>query len=305
MQQHIHATATSHKSRTHNITSFKDRDDWIKAIVAVDCEEISPTAKIVAIRIALHHNVESGQCNPSLPAVALGTGMSERNVRRMLNELEEAGWLIVHKSRGGRCSLDIYNSHTFELSVPLTRTRLSALNPDTVVRDKEPNPDKPGRLTRTNRVANPDTVVRQENCEITAKRTAKIESPPPDLGDQDSGRRQSDDAADFERFWNAYPKKVDKADARRAYLSVIRKKLATPEQMIAAAQHYAVEQSGNARRYIKNPATWLNKGSYANDPDPGSTSGPTQHRPSGAPDHIGIGMEIARQIMAEEAQNGQ
>ena len=42
-----------------------------------------PIAKIVGAHIALHHNVETGQCNRSLAQLADGTGISDRNVRPM------------------------------------------------------------------------------------------------------------------------------------------------------------------------------------------------------------------------------
>jgi hypothetical protein len=50
--------------------------------------------------------------------------------------------------------------------------------------------------------------------------------------------------ADFEIWYKQYPKHVDKADARKAYLAVIKKKLATPEQLLAAAMRYAAERTG-------------------------------------------------------------
>ena len=230
----IHRCTDSRKSRVYIIKTFRDRDEWIKLMLAVDSDTLSPTHKIVAARIAFHYNIETGRCDPSLPTLANGTGMSERNVRRMINEIEDAGWLIAEKSRGGRRHGDEYNTSSFVLSTPVTRTPSSAFNPDTIVRDQKSNPDKSGSLTRTNGVANPDTVVRQEKSESTAnKRTAKKDSQPQfDL--EEDGRREAKPSApdttadDFEVFWKQYPKRADKADALRGYRTVIKKSWRLP-----------------------------------------------------------------------------
>jgi len=268
-------TDTIHDCTVHAIETFKDRDNWIKLLLAADGGTLSTTAKIVATRVAFHHNIETGRCDPSLGTLASGTSMSDRHVRRMLNELEEAGWLIVDKSHGGRRSLVDYNSHSFKLSVPVTRTGESGLNPDTVVRDNESNPDKPGRLTRTNGVANPDTVVRQEKSESTAKRTAKKkESLQPQFDLKEDRRREvvpasppesNNTDADFAEFYRHYPKRVAKVAAEKAYRAVITKRLATPEQLLNGAMRYAAERSSQDQKYTKHPSTRLTHGCWADE----------------------------------------
>jgi hypothetical protein len=42
--------------------------------------------------------------------------------------------------------------------------------------------------------------------------------------------------------------------------------LATPEELLAGAMRYAAERVGQDPKFTKNPATWLNKGSYADEP---------------------------------------
>lgn len=104
--------------------TFKDRDAWIRAFMAVS--NVTCTAKIVGTRIAFHHNIETGRCDPDLATLAAGTGMNDRNVRRMLRELEQSGWLLV-ESRG------FHHSNSFSLLIPAReddRTTVSALRPD-------------------------------------------------------------------------------------------------------------------------------------------------------------------------------
>jgi hypothetical protein len=67
---------------------------------------------------------------------------------------------------------------------------------------------------------------------------------------------------DFESFWSAYPKKVGKADALKAWkknkaAQHIDKALKTIERMKATDQW---QREGG--RYIPNPATWINQGRW-------------------------------------------
>jgi hypothetical protein len=118
--------------RRAEIETFRDRDLWIERMLAADNEVISPGAKLVAVRIALHLNVGSGQCYPSVPTLMTGTGFGERHMSRMLAALERSGWLGVRRS-GGRG-----HANSFHLMTPETLTQESgftARNPDSGVRE--------------------------------------------------------------------------------------------------------------------------------------------------------------------------
>jgi hypothetical protein len=297
-------TTTDNNPRTAGQASsawqtFKDRDDWIRLFLATDGEELSCTAKIVGARIALHHNIETGRCDPSLGELAHGTGMSDRNVRRMLRELEEKCWVRV-QSRGH------HRSNSFELLVPEAvtrpdesqedRTTVSGQNgprpdtvvrsenprPDTAVRPENPRPDNPGRLTGQSGSVRPDTVVRQKRESNSEENSEERESLELDLGDEEGRRRDQTppDTDSFEAWWRQYPRKEDKTDAKKAYRAVRKKKLATAAELLAGAMRYAAERqraaeiegSDKAYRYTKFPATWLRAGSWANEPAAPTTS---------------------------------
>jgi Helix-turn-helix domain len=109
-------------SSAYQIKTFRDRDDWIKHILAVG--ELSAAAKVVAVRLAMHLNVETGQCNPSIEKLVSGTGMSESTVRRMIrDELEAEGWIGVDRTRGR-------HTNSFDLRSP-TLPDVTGLNPVT------------------------------------------------------------------------------------------------------------------------------------------------------------------------------
>ncbi|WP_137771904.1 MULTISPECIES: helix-turn-helix domain-containing protein [unclassified Microbacterium] len=66
--------------------------------------------------------------------------------------------------------------------------------------------------------------------------------------------------ADFGRFWSAWPRKVKKPYAFRAWLKAIKR--AAPEQIIDAALAYRDNPGRPEMKYIPHPASWLNADSW-------------------------------------------
>jgi hypothetical protein len=255
--------------------TFKDRDDWIKMMLAVDANALSCTAKIVGSRIAMHHNIETGRCDPSIGMLVSGTGMSESTVRRAIRELEEAGWAHVDRTRGR-------HSNSFELQTP-TLSDMEGFNPVNDDSVEGANPvtidgveDTPTLSQVTPEPChmwhpNPVTVDTQKRESNSEEKSEEIDSIRLDLGDEDSGRRPKGKDGDeisesFERFYQQYPRKAAKALASKAYRAVITKNLATPQELLAGAMRYAAERSGHDPKYTKHPTTWLNGGCWADEP---------------------------------------
>lgn len=72
----------------------------------------------------------------------------------------------------------------------------------------------------------------------------------------------------FTRFWEAYPSKVGKRDAEKAYGRALKRVTGPdPPQSILAG----IERAKLSRRwiegYIPNPATWLNQDRWTDEPD--------------------------------------
>jgi len=88
-----------------------------------------------------------------------------------------------------------------------------------------------------------------------------------------AGMRGADTSArgadGFAEFWAAYPRKVAKGAAGKAWAKAV--KLASPEVIIAAASAYAADPQRNPQ-YTKHPATWLNGQCWSDehDDDPGT-----------------------------------
>ena len=70
-------------------------------------------------------------------------------------------------------------------------------------------------------------------------------------------------ASAFDTFWAAYPRKVGKGDARKAF-----GKVKVPVEMLIAAvekQKQSNDWLKDGGRYIPNPSTWLNQGRWEDD----------------------------------------
>ena len=75
--------------------------------------------------------------------------------------------------------------------------------------------------------------------------------------------------AHFEEFWNAYPRKLDKAKAFRAFKSALSR--ATYEDIMAGVIAYRNDPTRNPD-FTKYPATWLNADSWENAATPSPDS---------------------------------
>jgi hypothetical protein len=69
----------------------------------------------------------------------------------------------------------------------------------------------------------------------------------------------------FADWYAAYPRKVDKADAKRAYTAIVTGRHRDPECRATIPQLLAALKAcpfPDEQRFIKHPATWLNKGAW-------------------------------------------
>ena len=80
----------------------------------------------------------------------------------------------------------------------------------------------------------------------------------------DAHQNTQEDDTDFERFWTVYPRRVDKARAKKTWSSKV-KQGCQPEDIIAGAQRYAKERNGQDPKYTKHPATYLNAKSWEDE----------------------------------------
>lgn len=81
---------------------------------------------------------------------------------------------------------------------------------------------------------------------------------------------------EFDRFWSAYPRKVDKAKAKDKWKQACKK--LNPEELISEAQRWAGiwEKAGTEQQFIPHPTTWLNGERWNDEPPAAKANG---HQP--------------------------
>lgn len=89
--------------------------------------------------------------------------------------------------------------------------------------------------------------------------------------------------SDFETFWQFYPRKVGKGDARKAFVAAI--KLTTIEDMLAAIERYKRHKPD--WQHFCHPGTWLRQERWEDDwtepakPFTGGSPKTFDYKPSG------------------------
>lgn len=99
------------------------------------------------------------------------------------------------------------------------------------------------------------------------KKENKCYPPTPLSGEGQAVGRETD----FDRFWAAYPKKVGKQTARKAF-----QKVNVPLETLLAAirqQERSDQWSKDGGQFIPNPATWLNQGRWEDELPQGAARG--------------------------------
>lgn len=68
---------------------------------------------------------------------------------------------------------------------------------------------------------------------------------------------------EFDKWYQAYPRRIGKGGARRAYATALTK--IDVETLLLACEAYARAVSGKERDFIPHPATWLNQERWLDD----------------------------------------
>ena len=265
----MHASSTSARAsaqdRPGNPKTFRERDAWVRAVLAAD---LPHAAVLLAIRIALHLHVGTGRCNPTFATLATETRLSERTVYRLVALLEQAGW-IERQGTHGRYSTQ-YTLRDPDIIV----SGLNTVTSDRVEGGEPCQRSVTPTLTKL-RQTNPDTTLADKNSvREKRKRKAKEKDSPALFASPDSKQAEPTAAENenaFERFWLAYPRRVAKIDARKAFDKAVEHG-ANPETLIQGAKAYALERAGEPAQYTKHPATWLNKGCWSDEPPAGAVT---------------------------------
>lgn len=108
------------------------------------------------------------------------------------------------------------------------------------------------------------------NQRLTQYREVKVRSDQDRVGEKEAADKPPTRTSDnnFDRFWQAYPRKVGKGAAQKAF-----SKIREPLDVLLAAleqQKYGDQWTRDGGRYIPNPATWLNQERWQDEVSPPS-----------------------------------
>ncbi len=211
---------------------FKDAN-WAYAL------DLPMTQKVVLVAVCHRTDDKTHSTTVGQQAIASMTGASIDTVGRAMKALDQAG--ILHRSRrtkafGQRTSdlIVVNRAYPAESGVGLTGTERT--------RDTEPYSAESGTLTRTLRHPNPHSA--------GGKRDQSVDQ-------SDINVSSISESTDFEKFWEAWPRRVDKPKALNAWAEAI--KSVSTDTIVNAARAYRDSPNLPEQRFIPYPATWLGR----------------------------------------------
>jgi hypothetical protein len=84
------------------------------------------------------------------------------------------------------------------------------------------------------------------------------------------GTEEEPNANEFESFWKACPRRIDKGHARKAFTAA-RRKGVDLQTILAGISAYAESVKGSEARFIAHPATWLRGERWTDEVPPDTT----------------------------------
>jgi hypothetical protein len=147
------------------------------------------------------------------------TGFGRKGLRAARNELVEKGWLVLERMKNPDGSLGTYAYH-----LQTTRDPQGTVDAGTVAQGTVPEGSDLRRL-------------------LTKEKTNNLEKT--NLLD-----------AQFNQFWETYPRKVGKGKARQAFEKALEK--TDIDTILAGVQAYVHHEGYNDMEFIAHPTSWLN-----------------------------------------------
>lgn len=195
--------------------------------------DLPMTQKFVLVALADMAD-EAHSCFPGQERIARMIGATDRTVRAALTKLEADGFLTRIERRGsdGLRTSDRYVLHVYRKMLPVVES-----------------PEDDDRVTGISR--------RPHRKEIPGNHQRTTREPSDSSPRGDGG---------FAEFYLVYPRKVGKEAARRAFEKAA--KSAGSDVIIAGARRFAADPNLPDKQFIPHPATWLNRGSWEDEPLP-------------------------------------
>lgn len=209
------------------------------------------TEKVVLIGIANHDG--DGGAWPSIETLSKYANVDRRSIQRAISNLVAMGELeVIPQGGGNRETRDDRRPNLYRIHLTPREDGVTPVSPRSI----------DGVTSVTERgdagVANGVTSVTPRGDAHAALTVHEPSTEPPS--------KDSAPVRDlFDTFWETYPRKAGKVDARKAWAKAIR--TADPRDIILGAMRYATDPN-RSPAYTAHPATWLNAGRWEDDPLP-------------------------------------
>jgi hypothetical protein len=193
-----------------NITTFKDRDAWIRAVTAD--RRLSPSARLIAARVALHLNVETGRCDPAMGTLAEEVGMHRASAFRAVAALAAQGWIEVAGTKGR-------HTNSFRLILP-TVAPVRPLNRGTSATVGSPNDRTNATATVASARVEPShqcDPISEEKTEGENRNIYPSTLPLTEVqAEKSRPTKPKERRTRFDEFYNAFPRHVARGAAVKA-----------------------------------------------------------------------------------------
>lgn len=103
----------------------------------------------------------------------------------------------------------------------------------------------------------------------------------------------------FDDFWKAYPKKVGKPAATKAWKAALKRK-ADPDMLVSVAAAFRERVKGKDPQFICHPSTWLNDERYNDEPQITIEPAKTYWTPEAPPREVADNPELYAAWYADE-----
>jgi hypothetical protein len=192
----------------------------------------NPTAKVVLLALARYSDAY-GVCFPSQILLAEDTCLAERTVRSCIFWLEEHSYIVVSRTPN---KPNIYQI-TSMMEEPM---------PDEEVGAAKSAAEDDSNITKLD-FSNKNRVKSITTSAAKSAATHPLDTP------------------FFLAFWQAYPRRIGKGDARTAFKKASMN--ADPNMIVQAAINYAsfVAEQDVDQKFVPHPATWLNGERWEDD----------------------------------------
>jgi hypothetical protein len=244
--------------------------DWVRW--AREHATGSPADRHLLLLLASYADGDTGEAWPSRKTLANLTDLDESTVKRAIRRLEDAGLLTVVRGqfRGDHNTYFFGSEGSHQATLFATKGGRGA---PLAGRKGGADVDERGAQGRTKGGHGAPRSVKERTVSVLNTHSRAVERVTPEVvpAPAPAGAVESEPKG-FREFWSAWPRKVARSDAMRAFDRGVRRD--GLDRVAAGLRGWAAywQAEDTEQRYIPHAATWLNRSQYLDSP-------PAPHRP--------------------------